>query len=151
MRRRGGWADPRSRSSPLPGQRLRFGARQHARHVRAMAHQDQEREQFHGYNFEVPATAEVGLCEPVPLKAMGRFNHEAVAVDPASGIVYQTEDRDDGLLTRFIPKEPGNLKAGGVLQALVVKGRKSCDTRNWPSTGAEKIPLGEPLEVEWSG
>ena len=106
-------------------------------------------EHRHGYNFEVPATDEVGLCDPIPLKEMGRFNHEAVAVDPKSGIVYQTEDRDDGLITRYIPKEPGNLKVGGVLQALVVKGRKSCDTRNWPDTGKEKIPVGEALEVEW--
>ena len=34
-------------------------------------------EHDHGYNFEVPATAKVGLCEPIPLKEMGRFNHEA--------------------------------------------------------------------------
>lgn len=106
-------------------------------------------EHDHGYNFEVPATSKVGLCKPVPLKDMGRFNHEAVAVDPASGIVYQTEDRDDGLVTRYIPKEPGNLKAGGTLQALVIKDKKSCDTRNWPETGEAKIPVGEPLEVEW--
>src|SRR5690606_28544980 len=39
----------------------------------------------HGWVFEVPATAE-GLVDPVPLKAMGRFNHEAACVDPATGI-----------------------------------------------------------------
>ena len=38
----------------------------------------------HGYIFEVPA---VGLASAVPLKAMGRFSHEAVATDPATGIV----------------------------------------------------------------
>src|SRR5690606_7004455 len=37
-------------------------------------------EQNHGYVFEVPASATAMLAEPVPLKAMGRFNHEAVAV-----------------------------------------------------------------------
>ena len=52
----------------------------------------------HGYNFEVPVTLEPALAEPVPLRDMGRFNHEAVCVDPATGIVYQTEDRGDGLL-----------------------------------------------------
>src|SRR5687767_9583820 len=52
-------------------------------------------EKDHGYNFEVPATAEVGLINPVPLKEMGRFNHEAIAVDPRTGIVYETEDRTD--------------------------------------------------------
>ena len=32
----------------------------------------------HGYIFEVPAAA-TGPVDPVPLKAMGRFIHEAVA------------------------------------------------------------------------
>jgi secreted PhoX family phosphatase len=62
-------------------------------------------ERDHGYNFEVPASAKIGLAAPVALKAMGRFMHEAVAVDARSGIVYQTEDRDDGLIYRFIPTE----------------------------------------------
>lgn len=103
----------------------------------------------HGYNFEVPATAEIGLCDPVPLKAMGRFNHEAVAVDPKTGIVYQTEDRQDGLITRFIPIKKGRLALGGRLEALVVKSTNSCDTRNWPETGAGRIEVGDSLEVAW--
>ena len=107
------------------------------------------REKDHGYNFEVPATSNILLNDPIPLKDMGRFNHEAIAVDPASGIVYQTEDRDDGLITRFIPQEPENLKAGGKLQALVVKERSSCDTRNWPDTGKVRFPLEEMVDVEW--
>ena len=45
----------------------------------------------HGYNFEVPAQAKVPV-NPVPLVAMGRFNHEAVAIDPRTGIVYETEE-----------------------------------------------------------
>src|SRR5262245_25052356 len=53
-------------------------------------------ERDHGFNFEVPATEQPRLADPVPLKAMGRFNHEAIAVNPATRIVYQTEDRDDG-------------------------------------------------------
>ena len=40
----------------------------------------------HGYIFEIPAAAE-GPVESLPLKAIGRFVHEAVAVDPATGIV----------------------------------------------------------------
>jgi len=82
----------------------------------------------HGYVFEVPAAAE-GLVDPVPLKAMGRFNHEAAAVDPATGIVYLTEDRNDSLLYRFLPNVRGQLAAGGKLQALVVDG--VADSRNW--------------------
>ena len=82
----------------------------------------------HGWVFEVPASA-TGPVDPVPLKAMGRFNHEAACVDPATGAVYQTEDRDDSLLYRFLPRERGNLAAGGRLQALAIDGVP--DTRNW--------------------
>lgn len=103
-------------------------------------------EHDHGYPFEVPATAEPHLANPAPLKAMGRFNHEAVAVDPASGIVYQTEDRGDGLIYRYIPEEPGNLAKGGRLQALVVADRPSLDTRNWDE---QAVPTGESMAVRW--
>lgn len=85
----------------------------------------------HGWVFEVPARAD-GLVDPVPLKAMGRFNHEAAAVDPRTGIVYLTEDRDDSLFYRFLPDTPGNLAAGGRLQALGMTHRPSgSDSRNW--------------------
>ncbi len=70
--------------------------------------------QDHGWVFEVPATA-TGPVDPVPLKAMGRFNHEAAVVDPRSGAVFLTEDRDDGLLYRFLPTAPGQLARGGKL------------------------------------
>lgn len=100
----------------------------------------------HGYNFEVPATEKIGLVEPIPLKAMGRFNHEAVCVDPKTGIVYQTEDRGDGLFYRFIPDVPGELVKGGKLQCLVVKDQKMLDTRNWRKN---TCPINQPMEVEW--
>ncbi|XAL98437.1 DUF839 domain-containing protein [Phycisphaeraceae bacterium D3-23] len=92
---------------------------------------DAKHEQDHGYNFEVPASPNIGLAPPIALKAMGRFNHEAVAVDPESGAVYQTEDRQDGALYRFLPDHPGELHRGGKLQAMVLRGHASCDTRNW--------------------
>src|SRR5690606_17590714 len=90
-------------------------------------------EKDHGYNFEVPSWLDSRPAAPLALKAMGRFNHEAVAVDPHSGIVYQTEDRGDGLIYRFIPAHLGSLLIGGKLQALCVRGMKSLDTRNWES------------------
>ncbi|WP_324261354.1 alkaline phosphatase PhoX [Altererythrobacter sp. H2] len=98
----------------------------------------------HGYVFEVPATA-TGLVDPVPLKAMGRFNHEAACIDPASGMVYQTEDREDGLLYRFVPKVAGKLAEGGTLQALVIEGGVT-DTRNW--SGLD-VARGARLPVRW--
>lgn len=110
-------------------------------------------EKDHGYNFEVPASMDVGLVDPVPLVAMGRFRHEAVAVDTASGVIYQTEDMGDGLIYRYLPKVPGNPAAGGRLQALRIRERPSADTRNWrnPLTGAvdERFPRGERWAVDW--
>jgi uncharacterized protein len=99
----------------------------------------------HGYNFEIPA-ANKKLVSPVPLKDMGRFTHEAVCVDPTTGIVYQTEDRGDSLIYRFIPKEKGKLQNGGTLQALAIKGQKSLDTRNWTEA---LVKVGSALDVEW--
>ncbi|KZN64311.1 hypothetical protein N473_15295 [Pseudoalteromonas luteoviolacea CPMOR-1] len=99
----------------------------------------------HGYIFEVPANQQ-GLTQPVPLVDMGRFNHEAAAVDPRTGTVYLTEDRGDGLFYRFIPKQKGQLALGGTLQALVVKNTPHFDTRNW--TQAD-MPLSTWFETEW--
>jgi secreted PhoX family phosphatase len=106
-------------------------------------------EKDHGYVFEVPATEKIGLADPLPIKGMGRFNHEAVAVDPRTGIVYLTEDTGDSLIYRYIPKTFGKLLDGGRLQALAVVDKKSCDTRNWEKLTSPKIPLREPLIVQW--
>ena len=73
----------------------------------------------HGYVFEVPAD---GVASAVPLPGLGRFSHEAVAVDPATGIVYLTEDRGDSRFYRFKPATPGDLAAGGWLEAMVLAG-----------------------------
>ena len=105
-------------------------------------------ERGHGYNFEVPATNEISMADPIPLKEMGQFNHEAVCVDPKTGIVYQTEDRDDGLIYRYIPNVPGELIKGGKLQALVIKGGKVRSARNW-RTDNNTLSVNQPMEVEW--
>jgi len=97
----------------------------------------------HGWVFEVPA-AQTGLAEPVPLVAMGRFNHEAACVDPATGYVYLTEDREDSVLYRFVPSEPGNLGLGGCLQAMKVEG--VTDLRNWTD---KSIAVGAVGQVSW--
>src|SRR3546814_6551889 len=64
----------------------------------------------HGYVFEVPASAR-GMVDPLPLKALGRFRHEAAAVDPRTGIVYLTEDRDDGLFYRRSEEHTSELQS----------------------------------------
>ena len=99
----------------------------------------------HGYVFEVPATA-TGLVDPVPLKAMGRFDHEAVCVDPRTGIVYQTEDKVDGLFYRFIPTTRGKLADGGRLQALAFRDARGADSSNRES---RLWSVGDWREVVW--
>ena len=103
-------------------------------------------EKDHGYNFEVPARARTYRAAPLPLREMGRFSHEAVAVDPRSGIVYQTEDTGDSLIYRYIPHRPARLAEGGKLQALVVTDRPGLDTRNWEE---QSVQQGERLSVRW--
>ncbi len=107
----------------------------------------------HGYVFEVPAVAALAaeapeLEEPRPLVALGRFRHEAAAVDPDTGVVYLTEDRPEGLLYRFVPDQPGALARGGRLQALAVRAWPSADLRNWNSM-VRGIECGRPVSVSW--
>ena len=97
----------------------------------------------HGWTFEIPADAE-GQINPAPLKALGRFNHEAACVDPQTGVVYQTEDRGDSVFYRFIPKVPGDLAKGGELQAMRIVGLP--DTRNWETPA---MTVGKRYKVEW--
>lgn len=106
-------------------------------------------EKDHGYNFEVPATTDIKLFDPHPIREMGRFNHEAVCVDPRSGIVYQTEDRPDGLIYRYLPNVPGELHKGGKLQVLAIRGRRSFDTRNWLNLKSPKMRIGKKYKVSW--
>jgi secreted PhoX family phosphatase len=117
----------------------------------ATAKGDGDAEHDHGWVFEVRPKAEPFLEDPRPIKAMGRFMHEAVAIDPTTGIVYLSEDRKDGLLYRFIPNAParsfGELERGGKLQALVLRDRKSCNTANHADTPT--IERGAKLPCDW--
>jgi secreted PhoX family phosphatase len=72
---------------------------------------------------EETATGQVWECDPagvnaaVARPAMGRFNHEAAAVDHVRQHVYLTEDQTDGGLYRFVPSTWPNL-ASGTLQVM---------------------------------
>lgn len=75
----------------------------------------------HGYVFEVdPSSREANIGRSaVPLKFLGRYSHEAVAVDPATTQIYLTEDAANphGLYLRWTP--PSGFKPGkGSLQGL---------------------------------
>ena len=100
----------------------------------------------HGYCYFVPVDrGPADLRRTAPLRAMGRFAHEAVAVDQRTGIVYQTEDPGSGLgagFYRFLPKNPEKLEAGGRLQILGVRGAPQRDMRKGQTPG-------DALAVEW--
>ncbi|MDX3095314.1 DUF839 domain-containing protein [Streptomyces sp. ME19-03-3] len=108
----------------------------------------------HGFVFEVdPDDPRRTGAEPIT--AMGRFQHEAVAVDPRDGTVYETEDAFQapfGLFYRFHPRKPlggrGSLRAGGSLEAMRVPGVP--DLSAVQETGAhfdgvEWVPVPDPL------
>jgi len=97
-------------------------------------------ERPHGFVFEVPSDGE---ATGAPLEAMGRFNHEAVAIDPEAGLAYLTEDQGQSGLYRFRPEEAGDLAAGGSLEMLAVVDRPRLDT----ARGG--VRPGEPLPVTW--
>ncbi|MDX9912574.1 MAG: DUF839 domain-containing protein [Phycisphaerales bacterium] len=101
----------------------------------------------HGYVFEVPATTEIGLVEPRPIRPMGRFMHEAACVDPNTSIVYMTEDRPDSCIYRYVPFGKEDLHKIGRFQVLTIQGSPSLDTRNWDNpTG---VTVGQKFLAEW--
>jgi uncharacterized protein len=101
----------------------------------------------HGYIFEVDALGE--LTTAVPYKAMGRFAHEAVAIDPATSYAYMTEDNTTGLLYRFIPTDTsmtyGSLGNGGAVSAM-------CAFLNGTKLGrlGEVTSVGTVIDITWT-
>jgi uncharacterized protein len=100
----------------------------------------------HGYIFEVPVSRGPNeLAKGKPIRAAGRFSHEAVAVDQRTGIVYETEDPGSGVgagFYRFLPVDPHKLTRGGNLQMLAIRRDPQRDMR-------EGETVGQPLRVEW--
>jgi secreted PhoX family phosphatase len=94
----------------------------------------------HGYVFEVPSH---GLSDAIPIREMGRFSHEAVAVDLKSGYIYETEDAGSSSgFYRFVPKRKKELTAGGDLHMLKVV---DVDQANLGASYAN----GTTFPVEW--
>ena len=105
----------------------------------------------HGYCFEVPSDAD-GPVAARPLTAMGRFRHEAIAIDPASGIVYLTEDLGGSGFYRFLPNTAGRLADGGRLQMLAILDRPRYDTQTGQLPGIRLpvywVDIAEPDPVD---
>jgi secreted PhoX family phosphatase len=98
----------------------------------------------HGYVFEV--SADPAQTTGLPIIGMGRFGHEAAAVDPATGMVYQTEDSSGKSgFYRYVPDITpgfrGSLAMGGVLQMAKVK--------NVVNANLATAAVDATYELEW--
>ena len=94
----------------------------------------------HGYVFDVSADS---AGDPTPIRDMGRFSHEAVAIDLVTGYVYETEDAGGSSgFYRYIPHQRNRLVEGGELFMLKVKGT---DLVNLGASYAR----GTTFDVEW--
>ena len=116
----------------------------------------------HGWVFEVDPNGR--RTEPEPLTGLGRFAHEAVAVDPHTLTAYLTEDASGpfGLFYRFRPRaHHGGYHAymrGGKLEAMNVRGvadlsqitrpgtRLRVQWRDVPDPSAKKTPVREQFD-----
>ena len=94
----------------------------------------------HGHVFLCDASA-ASIQDAQPLRAYGRFRHEAAAFDPATGICYLSEDRPDGCFYRFVPDDPQRNLYHGRLQALAIK--------DAPKMQMASTERGDAFAVRW--
>jgi uncharacterized protein len=103
----------------------------------------------HGYVFEVDPLGT--LTQALPITGMGRFPHEAVVVDPATGDAYLTEDASGplGLFYRYVPTNKtgayGSLRDGGTLSAMRCTKAGGVVVQNL----AEATVAGTTYDVTW--
>lgn len=108
----------------------------------------------HGYVFEVPG---FGIASGRPIRAAGRFSHEAVAIDPNSGIMYETEDTGASGFYKYIPpgcrkssrrhrRRENELRDGGELYALVADGASRKDLRGGFAAGTRFAATWQKVE-----
>jgi len=99
----------------------------------------------HGFVFECPITADsVVDARSMQRTNLGRFSHEAAAVDPSTNIIYLTEDRGNSVLYRHVPDDPDAPLGAGRLQAMRIVGDAGVRTADW---GPDEI--GVWREIDW--
>ena len=94
--------------------------------------------------------------DPRPIKAMGRYAHEALVIDPDTGTTYLTEDagNPNGLLYRWTPPEEALPLGRGVLRTLADDAgaleamKASQDGAHVPDLSVAKVP-GTTYDVRW--
>ncbi|MFI8933055.1 alkaline phosphatase PhoX [Streptomyces sp. NPDC053474] len=110
----------------------------------------------HGYVFEVDPYDRRANRDPRPVKALGRYAHEAVVVDPKRGHLYLTEDAagPNGLFYRWTP--PHGYKHGrGKLRSLaddagVLKAPKCFDSGGrFVDDLSRATKIGTVYGVDW--
>jgi len=128
---------------------------------------EEDRTTGHGYVFEADPNNPDNELSRTPIRDMGYFSHEAVDIDPRTGIAYLTEDDFRGsqvpvdkevpggpgvlgitrssFLFRYLPtnraQRPGALQDGGKLQAMAVQAR--------PQYNMDLGQTGERFQVVW--
>jgi uncharacterized protein len=95
----------------------------------------------HGFVFLCSTRAE-RLRAPQRIPAYGRFQHEAVAIDPSDHAAYLTEDRSDGCLYRFVPRDRDEPFGRGKLQAMAIHRRPRFAL-------GDTLPHGAKLRLSW--
>ncbi|BFV56787.1 PhoX family protein [Kitasatospora sp. CMC57] len=110
----------------------------------------------HGYIFEVDPHDQDANRDPQPIKALGRYAHEAVVVDQKRGHLYLTEDASNpnGLLFRWTP--PAGFKHGkGKLRKLAADAGKLEAFKVFDSHGtfvddlSRVTKVGSTYGVDW--
>jgi secreted PhoX family phosphatase len=112
-------------------------------------------QQRHGYVFEVDPYDQRANRNPKPIKALGRFAHEAVVVDERAGQLYLTEDagNPNGLLYRWTA--PGGLKLrAGALKTLgdtagTLEAMRALDRGTLVPDLSVATEIGTTYRVEW--
>ena len=132
---------------------------------------EEDRTTNHGYVFEVDPNNPENELSRTPIRGMGFFSHEAVDIDPQTGIAYLTEDDfrgsipddpDDEIvadvpdteggrgtrvsfLYRYVPNDrsqrPGALQQGGQLQVMTLDKRRNYN--------ADLAFPGDRFQVVW--
>lgn len=106
---------------------------------------EENRSEGHGYVFEVDPQQPENELSKTPIKEMGRFSHEACAIDPSTGYVYLTEDANPSYFYRFIPNDtsqkPGSLQKGGKLYAAAIEAVSD--------PAASTFKTGQTFKIVW--
>ncbi|QYG95336.1 DUF839 domain-containing protein [Iamia sp. SCSIO 61187] len=90
-----------------------------------------------------PTGAEPAVVKP----ALGRFKHEAVAVDPVAEVLYLSEDEPDGALYRFTPAAWPSLDEGTLAVLAGPEGDRRWADLPDPSGGAANPTRNQVADV----